>query len=152
MKLTDLICRLQFHKYHPFLSIQYSKTLAFVALVASASAFAPPAPLGARAVTGPLFAAPEMGEFDDKMWNMDNKDVVYASWDPSAPRSTRNFNPYETFGGNACDASGIYPGESFYKDPQRPDMSFAVMMDERARTEAREGKAGDVPGAPGCKN
>lgn len=33
------------------------------------------------------------------------------SRDPNAPRSTRNFNPFETFKGNSPDASGIYPGE-----------------------------------------
>jgi hypothetical protein len=46
----------------------------------------------------------EYGEYDDK------KDV-YKKWDPATPRSTRNFNPFETFKGNSPDASGIYPGE-----------------------------------------
>lgn len=27
--------------------------------------------------------------------------------------------------GNKCDASGYYPGEGRYKDPIRPDVSFA---------------------------
>jgi hypothetical protein len=39
------------------------------------------------------------------------KKDVYNKWDPSAARSTRNFNPFETFKGNSPDASGIYPGE-----------------------------------------
>ena len=129
----------------------YSKTLAFVALVASASAFAPPAPLAARVSTG-LSAAQEMGEFDDKMWDMDAKDVVYAKWDPATARSMQNFNPYETFKGNACDASGVYPGEAFYKDPQRPEASYTIMQIEATRTKERVAKDGDTPGAPGCKN
>ena len=53
----------------------------------------------------------EYGEYDDKLWDQDSKKDVYNKWDPTAPRSTRNFNPFETFKGNSPDASGIYPGE-----------------------------------------
>lgn len=88
------------------------------------------------------------------MWDNDAKKDVYAKWDPSQPRSTRNFNPFETFGGNTPDASGIYPGEMRYKDPIRPDVNFQVMMAERAEAEERAAnpKPGDVPGAPGRKS
>ena len=88
------------------------------------------------------------------MWDNPSKLDTYAKWDPATPRSTRNFNPFETFGGNSPDASGIYPGEMRYKDPQRPDVNFAIMMAERAEMDERNAnpKAGDVPGAPGCKN
>lgn len=129
---------------------QYSKTLALIALVASASAFAP-TQFGARTGTRMFF---EYGDYDDKLWDNESKKVVYAKWDPASPRSTRNFNPFETFLGNSPDASGIYPGENRYKDPQRGDVSFAIMMAERAEAEARAAspKAGDAPGAPGCKN
>jgi len=96
----------------------------------------------------------EYGIYDEKLWDNEAKKVVYSQWDPNSPRSTRNFNPFETFKGNSPDASGIYPGESFYKDPMRPDVSFAIMMAERAESEARAAnpKAGDVPGCAGCKN
>lgn len=36
---------------------------------------------------------------------------MYNAWDPSAPRSPSNFNPFETWEGNSPDASGFYPGE-----------------------------------------
>mmetsp|Transcript_35699 Transcript_35699/g.54110 ORF Transcript_35699/g.54110 Transcript_35699/m.54110 type:complete len:89 (+) Transcript_35699:197-463(+) len=88
------------------------------------------------------------------MWDHDSKKVVYGQWDPTAPRTPLNFNPFETFLGNSPDASGIYPGEQRYKDPKRGDVSYAIMMAEKADLEAMKAspKAGDVPGAPGCKN
>ena len=95
-----------------------------------------------------------MGKYDDQLWDNIAKNDVYAAWDPATPRSTMNFNPYETFQGNSPDASGIFPGESFYKDPTRPNMDFNQMMVERGEAEARAAapKAGDVKGAAGCKN
>jgi len=94
------------------------------------------------------------GEYDEKLWDNAAKNDVYAKWDPNSPRSTRNFNPFETFGGNSPDASGIYPGENRYKDPIRGDVSYAIMMAEKAEAEERAAnpKPGNVPGAPGCKN
>eukprot|EP00557_Chaetoceros_sp_GSL56_P011607 CAMPEP_0176477906 /NCGR_PEP_ID=MMETSP0200_2-20121128/894_1 /TAXON_ID=947934 /ORGANISM="Chaetoceros sp., Strain GSL56" /LENGTH=129 /DNA_ID=CAMNT_0017873791 /DNA_START=181 /DNA_END=570 /DNA_ORIENTATION=+ len=128
----------------------FSKTLAIIALATSASAFAPTQFAG-RATTRMFF---DFGEYDGKMWDSVAKNDVYNKWDPNQPRSTRNFNPYETFEGNSPDASGIYPGEPRYKDPIRPDMNFQVMMAERAEAEQRAAspKPGDAPGAPGCKN
>lgn len=126
------------------------KSLAVIALAASANAFAP-STFGVRTSTAVFF---EYGEFDDKMWDNDAKKAVYEKWDPSSPRSSTNFNPFETFGGNSPDASGVYPGESFYKDPMRGDVSFAIMMAEKAEIEERTAnpKAGDAPGCAGCKN
>ena len=126
------------------------KVVAFTALVASASAFAPSS-FGGRVATHLNI---EYGEYDDKMWDNDAKKIVYGKWDPNAPRSTMNFNPFETFGGNSPDASGIYPGEPFYKDPIRGEANFTLMMAERADAEERAAnpKPGDVPGCPGCKN
>merc|ERR1712130_234203 len=80
----------------------------------------------------------EYGEYDDKLWDNDAKKDVYNKWDPTAPRSSKNFNPFETFKGNSCDASGVYPGENRYKDPQRGDVSFATMLEEKAEAEERE--------------
>lgn len=129
----------------------YTKALAFAALVASATAFTP-STFGVRTSTN-LFSF-QFGKYDDKMWDPASKDDVYAAWDPNSPRSTMNFNPYETWKGNSPDASGIYPGEQFYKDPVRPDVNFASMQLEKAAMEARAAnpKPGNVPGAPGCKN
>ena len=79
---------------------------------------------------------------------------MYNKWDPLQERSTRNFNPFETFGGNSPDASGIFPGENRYKDPTRGNVSFAIMMAERKEAEERAAnpKPGSAPGCAGCKN
>ena len=79
------------------------------------------------------------------------KEVVYAAWDPKQPRSTKNFNPFETFEGNSPDASGIFPGESRYKDPVRPDVSYAIMLVEKARLEEIAAAPKYVVGDPGLK-
>ena len=84
-----------------------------------------------------LFSDLLLGEFDGKLWDNDAKKIVYAKWDPSSPRSALNFNPFETWDGNSPDASGYYPGEGRYKDPMRGDVSFAIMMAERAEAEER---------------
>jgi len=120
-----------------------------LALVASASAFAP-----AQFARMPTTLNFEYGEYDDKMWDNAAKKEVYAKWDPASPRTTRNFNPFETFKGNSCEASGVFPGEPRYKDPARGDVSYAIMMEEKAEIEARNAnpKPGEEPGCPGCKN
>merc|ERR1712127_856156 len=119
------------------------------ALVASASAFVPA--MNTRVPTKLNF---EYGEYDDKLFDNEAKKALYAKWDPNSPRSTRNFNPFETFKGNSPDASGIYPGLARYKDPKRGDVSYAIMMAEKAEIEEREAnpKAGAEPGCPGCMN
>uniref|UniRef100_A0A7S4IKF6 Uncharacterized protein n=1 Tax=Odontella aurita TaxID=265563 RepID=A0A7S4IKF6_9STRA len=124
---------------------------ALVTLAASASAFAP-ARFGASRRTTAVFF--EYGEYDEQLWDSEAKKDVYTKWDPNSPRSTKNFNPFETFEGNSPDASGIYPGETRYKDPIRPDTNFQQMMIEREEAEEREKnlKPGNVPGCPGCKN
>jgi hypothetical protein len=136
---------------HIHISTQY-KLITLLALVASANAFAP-APFGARLATR-VHSDFQYGEFDDKLWDNEAKKVIYAKWNPNAPRSPLNFNPFETWDGNSPDASGIYPGENRYKDPMRGDASFAIMMAERAEAEERAAnpKPGNVPGCPGCRN
>ncbi|KAL7503457.1 hypothetical protein ACHAWX_000587 [Stephanocyclus meneghinianus] len=114
----------------------------------------------APAAAAPAAAAPaaaggfQYGEYDEKLWDQVSKKDVYNKWDPNSPRSTRNFNPFETFKGNSCDASGIYPGEPRYKDPIRGDANYQTMMAEKADAEERAAnpKPGNVPGCPGCKN
>ena len=124
---------------------------------AAAPAAAAPAPVAAA--PAPAAAAPADGSFvygkyDDQLWDHAAKQDVYAAWDPNSPRSTNNFNSFETFEGNSPDASGIYPGENRYKDPIRGDVSFQSMMEEKADIEAMQAapKAGAAPGCPGCKN
>ena len=65
----------------------------------------------APAAAAPAAAAPaaaaggfEYGEYDDKLWDQDAKKDIYNKWDPNSPRSTRNFNPFETFKGEFSDA------------------------------------------------
>jgi hypothetical protein len=48
------------------------------------------------------------------------KKAVYAEWNPAAPRSALNFNPFETFEGNSPDCSGYYPGEVRQRSLLRP--------------------------------
>jgi len=125
-----------------------TKTI-LVALVASASAFVPAQNM--RVATHLNF---EYGEYDDKLYDNAAKVVLYGKWDPASPRSAVNFNPFETFGGNSPDASGIFPGEPRYKDPIRGDVSYAIMMSEKAEAEERAAnpKAGSEKGCAGCKN
>ena len=104
------------------------------------AAAAPVAAAPAPAAAAPAAAAPADGSFtygkyDEQLWDHAAKKDVYATFDPNAPRSTQNFNPFETFEGNSPDASGIYPGENRYKDPIRGDVNFQQMMDEKADME-----------------
>merc|ERR1719203_780868 len=122
------------------------KVTVALALVASTSAFVPS--LNTRMPSKLYF------EYGEKLFDNDAKKDVYNKWDPASPRSGKNFNPFETYKGNSPDASGVYPGEPRYKDPIRGDVSFAIMMEEKAEGEKREKnpKPGSEPGCPGCKN
>lgn len=134
-----------------FFDAQLSKSTILFSILAVASAFAPSRPaFGAHSTTS-LFSSP-YGKYDEKLWDMAAKLDVYSAWDPASPRSPQNFNPFETFEGNSPDASGFYPGEGRYKDPVRPDVNFASMMEERKILEeiAANPKAG--PGCPGCRS
>ena len=110
---------------------QFKYSAAVLALATGASAFAP-ALTGARFSTHLNF---EYGKYDEQCWDHAAKKDVYSTWDPNAPRTSTNFNPFETFQGNSPDASGIYPGENRYKDPIRGDVNFAQMMEEKADLE-----------------
>lgn len=142
-----------FHSpYESLYTSQFTKVVALSALIAGASAFTTSPAFGVgRKSTAVYF---EYGEYDEKLWDNDAKKDVYGKWDPSQPRTSKNFNPFETFDGNSPDASGKYPGEKWYKDPIRGDVSFTLMMEERKEAEEREKnpKPGDVPGCPGCRN
>ena len=128
------------------------------AAAAPAPAPAAAAPAPAAAAPAPAAAAPASGlaygKYDDQLWDMAAKKDVYSTFDPNSPRSPTNFNPFETFEGNSPDASGFYPGEGRYKDPQRPDVNFASMQEERAFLDevAANPKPGYTKGCPGCRN
>merc|ERR1719310_924563 len=124
-------------------------------------AAAAPAPAAAPVAAAPAAAAPapvptggdtNYGIYDEQLWDMEAKQVVYGQWDPNAPRSPRNFNPFETWDGNSPDCSGFYPGEGRYKDPKRPDVSFASMQAERAILDDIAANPKAAPGCPGCRN
>lgn len=129
------------------------KSIALLALSAVGSSAFAPATFGVRPQTS-ISSDFVYGDYDDKLFDNEAKKAVYDAWDPSQPRSGKNFNPFETFEGNSPDASGVYPGEPRYKDPTRGEINFQQMMDERAEADERAAnpKAGDAPGAPGCKN
>ncbi|GAX27303.1 hypothetical protein FisN_23Lh128 [Fistulifera solaris] len=128
-----------------------SKSTILFSLFAVATAFAPSRPaFGARSATS-LFSSP-YGKYDEKLWDMTAKLDVYNAWNPAAPRSPQNFNPFETFEGNSPDASGFYPGEGRYKDPIRPDVNFTTMMEERKILEEIAANPKAAPGCPGCRN
>ena len=132
----------------PVSSLQYAKFAFLFALVASASAFAP----ASKPVAFRTALNMEYGKYDDKMWDMPAKQEVYAAWDPTSPRSPNNFNPFETFEGNSPDASGFYPGEGRYKDPQRPDVSYSIMLEERKILDDVAANPKAAKGCPGCRN
>ena len=104
------------------------KSVCVLALAASASAFVPQQPAFARSK---VVVFSDVGKYDEQEWGLPAKLDVYGTWDPNAPRSPMNFNPFETYEGNSPDASGFYPGEGRYKDPIRPDVNFAAMQEER---------------------
>ena len=108
----------------PPLRAQY---LLVALLAVAAQAFSPmAAPKAIRTIN---FAE---GKYDGQLWDMDAKLDIFGAWDPETPRGETNFNPFEqNKDGNSCDCSGYFPGEGKYKDPQRPDMNFAKMMEEK---------------------
>ena len=69
------------------------KSAAIIVLAAGANAFAPSASNG-RFSTAVNF---QYGKYDDQCWDHEAKMDVYATWDPSAPRSATNFNPFGKF-------------------------------------------------------
>ena len=98
-----------------------------------------------------LSSGNQYGKFDDQLWDIAAKKEIFQAWDPEKPRSELNFNPFERDDtGNAADASGYFPGENRYKDPIRPDASFAIMQEEaKVMAELNEDPKMSVTGKPG---
>jgi len=97
----------------------------------------------------------KFGKYDGKLWDQNAKKDVYNQWNPSQPRSTLNFNPFETFNGNSCDASGMYPGDPYYKEPFRGNnVDYTTYLEEQANANERAAnpKPGSGQGCPGCKS
>ena len=71
----------------------------------------------------------------DNIWGMEAKLAIFDQWDPEKPRDYNNFNPFERNDESAqCDTNGCFPGQSKgYKSPLRPDQSWAIMQEERAK-------------------
>merc|ERR1719453_717811 len=92
-----------------------------------------------------------MSRFTGQIWDMPAKKDILSEWDPEAPRDYDNFNPFERDSvGNACDTNGKFPGETAYKDPMRPDTSFAVMQADRVKMEEiMKGDKVKITGKPG---
>lgn len=61
--------------------------------------------------------------------------AVYFAFVQNLPRARQDAT------GNKCDASGWYPGEARYKDPIRPNVSFAEYLKQKAEKEAKEAGA-----------
>merc|ERR1712232_883636 len=73
----------------------------------------------------------------DGIWSVEAKKRVFDAWDPEKPRDYNNFNPFERNDESAmCDTNGCFPGQSRgYKSPIRPDQSWAIMQEEKAKME-----------------
>merc|ERR1712087_783135 len=99
--------------------------------------------MGAPASTRPAVqvraSSPQMADISafDNIWGFDAKMSVYNAWDPEKPRDYNNFNPFERNDESAmCDTNGCFPGQSRgYKSPIRPDQSWAIMQEEKAKME-----------------
>merc|ERR1719331_1379964 len=120
-----------------------------VALAAGASALQIGVPAVQVRAAGPQMA--DISAFGD-VWGFDAKKVVYDAWDPEKPRDYNNFNPFESNDESAkSDKNGCFPGQSRgYQPPNRPDQSWAIMQEERAKMDelAKEPKF-NVKGKPG---
>jgi len=73
----------------------------------------------------------------DGIWGFDRQKEVFLEWNPDAPRTYSNFNPFErNLDGAKADENGCFPGESRgYKSPNRPDVSWAIMQEEKLKLE-----------------
>jgi uncharacterized surface protein with fasciclin (FAS1) repeats len=131
---------------------------AYAAPVAAAPVYAAPvaaAPVAAAPVASSVAATGDSmrGKYEGSVWDMAAKLDVYGEWNPATPRSAANFSPFETWEGNSPDCSGFFPGEGRYKDPARPDVSYAIMQAERVILDEMTAnpKPGFTPGCAGCR-
>ena len=98
----------------------------------------------------PLMA--DISAFDD-IWGFEAKKAIFDQWDPEKPRDYNNFNPFERNDESAtADFNGCFPGQSRgYKSPNRPDVSWAQMQEEKVKMDelSKDPKWG-LKGKPGC--
>ena len=106
-----------------------------------------PAPLATLAVVGqearfqsrartPLMSgAWPSGDAYNHIWGIEWKTACFEAWNPEAPRTYTNFNPFERNDESAmADTNGCFPGQSRgYTSPNRPDQSWDIMQAERAK-------------------
>ncbi|CBJ27026.1 conserved unknown protein [Ectocarpus siliculosus] len=116
-----------------------------LALASAASAFVAPGAAGrgltqqqpTRTSATVVFG---QGKYDGKLWDDAAKDDVKSMYNPNEPWSDNNFDPFvKDAAGNKCDSSGYYPGETMYKDPIRPAVSYADYLAAKAKKEAEGG-------------
>lgn len=78
------------------------------------------------------------GKYDGKVWDDDAKTDVLSTYDASQPWSDTNFDPFKKdIKGNSCDSSGYYPGQTMYKDPIRPAVTWADYQASLAKKAAK---------------
>ena len=106
----------------------------------------------APAAAAPAAAAAPSGEWDG-IWGFDRQKEIFLQWNPDAPRTYTNFNPFErNLDGAKADENGCFPGESRgYKSPNRPDVSWAIMQEEKLKLEELSKHPNwGLKGKPGC--
>ena len=89
----------------------------------------------------------------DGIWGFDRQKEIFLQWNPDAPRTYTNFNPFErNLDGAKADENGCFPGESRgYKSPNRPDVSWAIMQEEKLKLEELSKHPNwGLKGKPGC--
>lgn len=99
----------------------------------------------------PLDEKADISAFGD-IWGIEAKTAVFNAWDPEKPRDYDNFNPFERNDqGSMPDTNGCFPGQSRgYKSPNRPDQSWAKMLEEQEKMEVlRKDPKFSVTGKPG---
>ena len=116
---------------------------------------AAPAPAPAAAAPAPAAAAPASapaGEWDG-IWGFERQKELFLAWNPDAPRTYTNFNPFErNLDGAKCDANGCFPGESRgYQPPNRPNVDYKSMQEEKVKLEELSKHPNwGLKGKPGC--
>mmetsp|Transcript_9207 Transcript_9207/g.20024 ORF Transcript_9207/g.20024 Transcript_9207/m.20024 type:complete len:219 (-) Transcript_9207:433-1089(-) len=123
---------------------------------APAPAPAAPAPVAAAPAPAPVAAsapvAVNLANRANEIWGYDAKKAMYDLWNPEAPRTYENFNPFERNDeGAMADFNGCFPGQSRgYKSPLRPDQSWAIMQEEAAKMEIlKQDPKFSITGRPG---
>jgi len=122
----------------------------------AAPAPAAPAPVAyaPTPAAAPAAAAPS-GAWDGEkdIYDFEKQKEIFLRWDPNAPRTYTNFNPFErNLDGGLADYNGCFPGESHgYKSPNRPNVGWDSMQEEyKKMEELKKHPNFGLKGCPGC--